>query len=78
VLRASRRQHTELGHVAPDRVDELDPLARQELVRAMDHPGGLLLSRLDRGHPNGRPGHRLADRGRIRRIVLLPDDVGLT
>ena len=29
----SPSQDTEFGHVAPDRVDERDPLARQELVR---------------------------------------------
>ncbi len=40
VLRAGRRQHAELRDLAEDRGDRRHALARQQLVGALDYPGG--------------------------------------
>jgi hypothetical protein len=77
VLRAGGRQHAELRHVAADGVDERHALARQQLVGAMDDPRGLLLDGLERGGADARARHGLADRCRIRCVVLLARDIGL-
>lgn len=60
-------------------VDGLRPLANQQIARAVEHQGGLLLHGLDGNEAHVRPCHRFADCsriGRIGRIVLPSPDVG--
>jgi hypothetical protein len=67
----------ELRQMAPQRIDQCDALANQELARPMQHQDGLLGLALHRNKPHRRPRHSLADRRRIGRIVLLPAHIGL-
>jgi hypothetical protein len=53
-------------------------LSNQEMARAVEHQAALLLRSLSLNEPHGRPPHRLANRLRIRGIVLLSFDLKLT
>ena len=64
-------------HVPADRVRELDALTHQHQPNPMQHHHALLLGALHLDEAHGRPGHRLADRLGISRIVLLPLHVRL-
>ena len=59
------------------RVDRLGALAHQKVARAEQHPLCLLLFPLHRHEAHGRPLGRLADRLRVRRVVLLTLHEGL-
>ena len=52
-------------------------LAYQSLPTSVQQHSGLLFSRLGRHEAHCRPHNRLADRFRIRSVVLVPLDVGL-
>ena len=61
-----------------DRIDHRGLLADEQMARAMERQAALLLGCLGRDEPHIGPGDGLADRLRIRGIVLLPFDVGFT
>ena len=54
------------------RIDRMRALAHQKIARAEQHTLGLLLFRLYSHEAHGRALYRLADRLRVRRVVLLP------
>ena len=56
----------------PQRVDRLRALAHQKIARVEQHRPCLLLFPLHRHKAHGRALRRLADRLRVRRVVLLP------
>jgi hypothetical protein len=62
--------------VGADGVDHGRLLADEEMTRAMEHQAALLLGRLGRDEPHGRPPHRFANGFRVGDVVLLPLDVG--
>jgi hypothetical protein len=66
-----------LGGIAADAVGQLRAIADQPIPDADQHQGGLLLSCLHRYEAHCRPAHRLAQRFRVRRIVLAALDVRL-
>ena len=61
----------------PQGIDQLGPLAHQQIACSMLHQLTLLLGRLDRYEPHGWTPHRLADRLGVGGIVLVALDVGL-
>src|SRR5271166_794480 len=67
----------ELARIAPDGVAQLRAITDQPVTDADQHQGRLLLSRLDRHEAHCRPAHRLAQRFRVRRIVLAALEVRL-
>src|SRR5688572_36615 len=77
VPRSLRLDHAELGEVPADGVDQLGPLADQQVAHAMQHEGRLLRLALHRDEAHRGPGHRLADRRGIGGVVLAPAEVGL-
>ena len=58
--------------MGPDRVHQHGPLADQQLPGPVQHQNTLLLSAFDRHKAHAGPRHSLADRRRIRRVVLAP------
>ena len=76
-LAVDRRNNAELGQVGPQGIPKLGALAHQDPPNPMQHHDVLLLCRLHANEAHGRPGHRLADRFRICRVVLAALDVGL-
>jgi hypothetical protein len=72
-----RGDQPELGAVTADGVDQHGALANEQLAASMKHQHALPLGALDRHQAHGRPGHRLADRLSVGRIVLLPPGVSL-
>jgi hypothetical protein len=72
-----RRDHPELGQMRPQRIDQGGALANQPFPATMQQQCGLLLGCLDCHKPHARPAHRLADRFRIGRVVLVALEVGL-
>ena len=72
VGRSLRRNDPELRQVTPQSVDRLRALAHQKIARAEQHPAGLLLRRLHGHEAHGGTLCSLADRLRVRRVVLLP------
>ena len=71
------RHHTELGQLAPERVDRLRALPDQERAGAEQSGIGLCLLRFHRNEPHGRALHRLDDCSRIIGIILLTLQKGL-
>ena len=71
-----RCHQPEFGQVGTKRVDQLCPLADQEIPRPVQHQRTLLLDALDRHKPHRWPRHALADRSRIGCIVLAALHVG--
>lgn len=78
VFAADRTHQPKLGHVAADGVGELGPLLYQYLADLVQHHHTLLVWALHLDEPHRRPGHRLADRLRVGRIILLAFDIGFT
>ena len=72
-----RRDDAELGKMSTDRIDDGSLLANEEVPGAMERQAALLLRRLGGNEPHRRPPNGLADRLRVRSIVLLSLDVGL-
>jgi hypothetical protein len=64
--------------MAAQRIDDLGSLPDQEITRPEHEGGGLSLLALGHHEAHGRALGCLADRFRIRRIVLLAFDKGLT
>ena len=63
--------------MAADRVDQHGPLSHQELATAVEHQDALTLGALHRHEAHAGPADRLADRRRVRRVILLPTHVRL-
>ncbi len=74
---ALRLADTELRQKPAQRVDGLGALADEQLTRPVHHESRLLLLGLDRDEAHARPGHGLADRLGVGRVVLAALDVGL-
>ena len=74
---SDRRDDPELCKLDPDHIDHRGLVADEQMTRAMERQTALLLGRLGRDEPHVRPGDRLADRLRVRGIVLLPFNIGL-
>src|SRR5262245_23904164 len=74
---ALRDHDPELGKMRPKRVCQHRLLPDQERPRAMKHKSSLLVGTFDRDKPHVRPGHRLANRLRIRGVVLPTLDIRL-
>ena len=72
-----RRNDADLGQVAAQAVQQLRSLRDQHLPRLVTHHRRLVLERAHADKPHRRPRHRLADRRRVRRVVLLPTNIGL-
>ena len=66
----------ELRTVAAQRIDHHGALTDQQLTGPVQHQDRLLLRAFRRRKPHGRTRHRLADRFRIRRVVLVRLDEG--
>jgi hypothetical protein len=64
------RDQSELGELAPQRVDQRSTLSHQQLARPVQHQARLLLGTLDLDKSHCWPGYGLADRFRIDSIVL--------
>ena len=75
--RTFRRDHPELRKMTPERVDRLRALADQKIANPELHHARLLFLALHRNEVHGRALRRLADRLRIRRLVLLALHVSL-
>lgn len=73
---ASGRHHPKLRHQAAQLVGEHRALPDQQIAHPMDTNRGLLWCALDRDKAHCRTAHRLADRRRVRRIVLVPPHIG--
>ena len=71
-----RCHQPELGQVGTKCVDQLRPLADQEIPRPVQHQRALLLDALDRHKTHRWPRDGLADRRRIGRVVLAALHVG--
>ena len=67
-----RHHDAQLREVTAQGIDQGRPLPNQEIAGSMQHQGALLLRGLDRDEPHRRPCDGLADRRRIRGIILLP------
>jgi hypothetical protein len=76
-LAANRSGDPELGKMSPDHIDHCGLLADEQMARAMERQTALLLGRLGLDEPHVRPGNGLADRLRVRGIILLPFNVWL-
>src|SRR5262245_44269148 len=63
--------------MASDRIRELDPLTHQHRPSAVHDHDALLIRRLHFHEAHRRPGHSLANRFRIGRVVLLTLDIRL-
>lgn len=74
---ASRGSEVTEAVKSTDRVRDLDALTDQDRPGPMQHHDALLLGRLHRYEPHGRPSDRLADRLRVGHVVLLALHVGL-
>ena len=66
----------QLRKVTAQGIDQGRPLPDQEIAGSMQHEGALLLRALDRDEAHRRPCDGLADRSRIRGIILLPAQIG--
>ena len=67
---ALRDHDPEFRKMRPERICQHRLLPDQKRPRAMQHENSLLVGALDRHKPHVRPGHRLANRLRIRGVVL--------
>jgi hypothetical protein len=67
----------ELGKIGADRINDGCLLTDEEMARPVEHEAALLLDRLGRHEPHVGSRDRLANRLRVRGVVLLPLDVGL-
>ena len=74
---ALRDHDAKLRKMRPERVRQHRLLPDQQRPRTMKHENSLLVSALDRHKPHVRPGHRLANRLRIRGVVLPALDIAL-
>ena len=74
---ALRDHDPELGKMRPECVRQHRLLPDQQRPRAMQHENSLLVGAFDRDKPHVRPAHRLANRFRIRGVVLSTLDIGL-
>src|SRR5262245_14551957 len=72
-----RRHNTEFGHMRPQRIDHLGPLAHQQIAGSMLHQLTLLLGRLDAYEAHGWASDRLADRLGISGIIFVTLDISL-
>ena len=77
MARALGRDDAELGQMPAQGVDQHGALTHEQITGAVDGQRRLLRFALDRDEPHRRPGHRLADRRGVGRIVLVPLAVGL-
>ena len=75
VLDALGHDDAKLGKVAAQGIDQHGALADEQASRPVQHQHALLLRALDRNEAHRRPGHCLADRFGVGRIILLPLDV---
>src|SRR5215470_6815408 len=71
-----RCHQPKLGKVSTKRVDQLSPLADQEIPRPVQHQHTLLLDVFDRHKSHRWPRDRLADRRCIGRVVLAALHIG--
>ena len=71
-----RHHDAQLCEVTAQGIDQGRPLPNQEIAGSMQHEGALLLRALDRDEAHRRPCDGLADRRRIRSIILLPAQIG--
>jgi hypothetical protein len=78
VSQAFGNDESKLSQVPAQRIDDLGPLPDQEIAGPEHEGGGLGLLALGRHKAHGRALGRLADGFRIRRVILLPLDEGLT
>jgi hypothetical protein len=76
-IHSRRRDKADLGKMRAERVDELRPLADQQIPAPMRHESALLVDRLDGHEPHGRPRHRFANGRCIGSIVFRSLDIGL-
>ena len=67
-----RHHDAQLCEVTAQGIDQGRPLPNQEIAGSVQHEGALLLRGLDRHEAHRRPRDGLADRRRIRGIILLP------
>jgi hypothetical protein len=74
---AGGRHYPEFRHQATQLVFEHCALLDQQIAHPVDPGQRLLLIRLDRDKAHRRTAHRLADRCRVRRIVLVAPHIGL-
>src|SRR3954470_14256953 len=65
----------EFARIAADSVAQLGAIVDQPVTHADQHQGGLLIRRFHRYEAHCRPAHRLAQRFRIRRVVLAALDI---
>src|SRR5204863_6898010 len=72
-----RGNDPELGKMGPDRIDHRSLLTDEQMARAVEHQAALLLGSLGWHEPHVGPGHCLADRLCVSRVILLPFDIGL-
>ena len=77
VSRPLSRDHADLGQVAAQAVQQLRSLRDQHLPRLVTHQRRLVRKRAHTDKPHRRPRHRLTDRRRVCRVVLLPANIGL-
>ena len=71
MVRALRRDEADLGQMAAQSIERRRALAGEQLARSMAHQVGLVIDRTHRHEPLARPAHRLANRCRIDRVVLV-------
>src|SRR6516165_6916577 len=74
---ALRGRNPELSHMRPQRIDHLGLLPQQKIACSMLHQSALLLGRFRPHKSHPRPANCLADRLRVRRVVLVALDVSL-
>ena len=74
---ALRDHNPELRKMRPERVRQHRLLPDQQRPRAMQHENSLLVGALDRHKPHVRPRDRLANRLRIRGVILPTLDIRL-
>ena len=71
-----RHHDAQLRKVTAQGIDQGRPLPDQEIAGSVQHEGALLLRALDRDEAHRRPCDGLADRSRVRGIILLPAQIG--
>ena len=71
-----RCHQPKFGKVSTKCVDQLNPLADQQIPRPVQHQHALLLDVLDRYKTHRWPRHGLADRRRVGRVVLAALHIG--
>jgi hypothetical protein len=77
IAQALRRDYSELREMRPQGIHQARALAHQPFPTTVQKQSGLLLSRLARDEAHRRPHNRLANRFCIRRVALVPLDLGL-